>query len=431
MQEVKPDAADTASPNGFVSAFKERAPRLAMTYALGQASWPLIKKLRDWQMERSSYTITVDGSDEIYGDLHKWVLDQLPSKDRRSLLALSGRVDASDALPAETVKHDAGGKSPVPKVQLRYDGSRTQRVLLGQHKVEISVSSGTETAHNGKSVVLTFPKITLKVSSPQARDAVHEKLNDLLRQRHEVDRKPLLRIGNQWGSWRVHDNLPLRTMESVVLPEDQSDRLIKDVEHFLESEGEYKRRFIPWHRGHLYDGPAGTGKTSVAKAVAHHFGLDLWYIPLGDMRSGSDLLSLTSTIEPRSVLLLEDIDVFHAATQRDDDSEVTLSDLLNCLDGVASAPGVLVIMTTNRPEALDEAMIRPGRVDLRETFHLATTKQIGRLYKWFFESPWPTEEVKLDGGKLLSPADIVGIMHVNANDPMQAAREIMKRRGQR
>jgi len=70
--------------------------------------------------------------------------------------------------------------------------------------------------------------------------------------------------------------------------------------------------------------------------------------------------------------LLEDVDVFHSATERDDEgSGVTLSGLLNALDGIATPRGLLTVTTTNDPSALDVAVIRPGRVDLSEQFGYA------------------------------------------------------------
>ena len=73
----------------------------------------------------------------------------------------------------------------------------------------------------------------------------------------------------------------------------------------------------------------------------------------------------------------------HGAKTRNGDSNnegISLSGLLNAIDGVASHEGRVLIMTTNCPEALDDALIRPGRIDMRIDFTLATCDQICELF---------------------------------------------------
>lgn len=158
--------------------------------------------------------------------------------------------------------------------------------------------------------------------------------------------------------------------------------------YFLDSEADYLRRCVPWHRGHLYEGPPGTGKTSVARALASHFGMDIWYLPLADIAKDCDLLGVVNRIGPRSMLLLEDADVFHAATVRNDaDGGATLSGLLNALDGIATPHGLFTVLTTNTPEILDAAIVRAGRIDLTEHFQMADDAQVARLLSRWYGTP--------------------------------------------
>lgn len=64
---------------------------------------------------------------------------------------------------------------------------------------------------------------------------------------------------------------------------------------------------------------------------------------------------------------------------------VTFSGLLNALDGVASSEGRIIFMTTNHVETLDHALIRPGRVDLREYVGDATPSQIKKMFQRFYD----------------------------------------------
>ncbi|KAM0283400.1 hypothetical protein ACHAQH_002523 [Verticillium albo-atrum] len=70
----------------------------------------------------------------------------------------------------------------------------------------------------------------------------------------------------------------------------------------------------------------------------------------------------------------------------DDRKGISLSGLLNAIDGVASQEGRVLVMTTNHPEALDAALIRPGRVDLQVAFGNATSEQARELFERMYEA---------------------------------------------
>jgi chaperone BCS1 len=117
-----------------------------------------------------------------------------------------------------------------------------------------------------------------------------------------------------------------------------------------------------------------------------------------------NLSTLFAELPRRCVVLLEDIDsadLTHARqiqspSKSDQDEElnklkqskplppmvsrISLSALLNVIDGVASQEGRILIMTTNHAERLDDALIRPGRVDMRIKFELASSPMIKSLF---------------------------------------------------
>lgn len=405
-----------APASDLIATLREKAPRLAMGIAAGQLAWPAARMIHAKARERTTYTVKVPGSDDVYDELHEWVLGLLPPKEQRALVAWSSKrgylIEAPAGRPA--------APEP-PGLRLRYDGSRQQVITVAGHKVKVVVADGV----HGKEESSYFkpPEIVFTTSSAAGRDALLAEIRRVLSRSHERKRKPSFRMLGKWGDWEHLDDLPPRDLDSVILPAGQLERLTADVGRFLASEQDYLRRCIPWHRGHLYEGPPGTGKTSVARAIASHFGMDVWYLPLADVKKDGELLRVASRIGPRSMLLLEDIDVFHAATRRDDDADVTLSGLLNTLDGIATPHGLLTVLTTNSPEVLDHAVRRAGRVDLVEHFGLADTGQVRRLIgRWYERSAVIPGDIPGIGG--IAPADVVEACKRH-DDPARAIGELL------
>ncbi|RDA87599.1 hypothetical protein CP532_3941 [Ophiocordyceps camponoti-leonardi (nom. inval.)] len=211
----------------------------------------------------------------------------------------------------------------------------------------------------------------------------------------------------------------------------------------------YASRGIPLRRGYLFHGPPGTGKTSFSFALAGVFGIDIYVISLQDVNvTEEDLATLFTRLPRRCIVLLEDIDTAGlrrdvtdvvangvpkgkkqngsktkerkqtkdeseaSSSSTDSESEertrrrkrrdakkdgkskssststaegISLSGLLNAIDGVASHEGRVLIMTTNTPESLDPALVRPGRVDVQVAFTNASGVQAAELFRRMYE----------------------------------------------
>lgn len=177
-----------------------------------------------------------------------------------------------------------------------------------------------------------------------------------------------------------------RPFDSVVLEEGLAAKILGDVREFLNARTWYLDRGIPYRRGYLLYGPPGTGKTSFVQALAGLLDFNIAMLSLSQRGLNDDLLNhLLLNVPPRSIVLLEDADAaFSNRRQRDADgysgANVTYSGLLNALDGVASAEERIIFMTTNHIDRLDDALIRPGRIDM--TLHL------GNASEWQMEHLW-------------------------------------------
>ncbi|KAL5340122.1 BCS1 N terminal-domain-containing protein [Aspergillus crustosus] len=182
-----------------------------------------------------------------------------------------------------------------------------------------------------------------------------------------------------------------RPLDSVILDKGVKERIVEDVKDFLSSEKWYYDRGIPYRRGYLLYGPPGTGKSSFIQAVAGELNYDIALLNLSERGITDDRLNRLLTIVPkRTIVLLEDVDAAFSnrRTQTDEDgyrgSNVTFSGLLNALDGVASAEERIIFLTTNHVERLDEALVRPGRVDMTVRIGEVTRYQVISLWDRFY-----------------------------------------------
>jgi len=191
-----------------------------------------------------------------------------------------------------------------------------------------------------------------------------------------------------------------RPFDSVVLQEGLAENVLSDVQEFLDARTWYLDRGIPYRRGYLLYGPPGTGKTSFVQALAGKLDFNIAMLSLSQRGLNDDLLNhLLLNVPPRTIVLLEDADAaFSNRRQTDSDgysgANVTYSGLLNALDGVASAEERVIFMTTNHIDRLDDALVRPGRVDMTVHLDNATEWQMERLWERFYAEQDPTGEGK-------------------------------------
>ncbi|KAI9928893.1 hypothetical protein MW887_001286 [Aspergillus wentii] len=200
-------------------------------------------------------------------------------------------------------------------------------------------------------------------------------------------------IYNSWGTeWRPFGHpRRKRPLESVILDEGVKERIVADVQDFVGSGKWYYDRGIPYRRGYLLYGPPGTGKSSFIQALAGELDYDIAILNLSERGLTDDRLNHLLTIVPnRTLVLLEDVDAAFSnrRTQTDSDgyrgANVTFSGLLNALDGVASAEERILFLTTNHVERLDEALVRPGRVDMTVRLGEVSRYQVGCLWDRFY-----------------------------------------------
>ncbi|POG67368.1 hypothetical protein GLOIN_2v1648549 [Rhizophagus irregularis DAOM 181602=DAOM 197198] len=220
-------------------------------------------------------------------------------------------------------------------------------------------------------------------------------------------------IYTSWGpEWRQF-GLPRkrRFLNSVILDKGIKERILQDVKEFINNDKWYNERGIPYRRGYLLYGPPGSGKSSFIQALAGELEYNICIMNLSERGLTDDRLThLLSNAPERSIMLLEDIEY---------QSMVTFSGLLNALDGVASSEERIIFMTTNHVELLDKALIRPGRIDVKELLGDASEYQIKTMFLRFYEgeNKLAEEFVQKVKDKKISMAQLQGHFVFHKNYP--------------
>ena len=251
-----------------------------------------------------------------------------------------------------------------------------------------------------------------------------------------------------------------KTFNSLFFPEKKD--LLKLLDAFHAGTGRFAVRGSPKKLGVLLHGPPGTGKTSLIKALAARLDRNIVSISLGSIRTNQELMDAVMDLKynvadadvsvrltfKQTIFVLEDVDAAstvvhkrssstpepvappHAPADKDgdpmkalleclfagDDKAVSgpamawgaakpvtdrldLSGILNVLDGVVDTPDRILVMTTNHPERLDPALIRPGRVDVRLRLgYVQQTEARQMVEHYVLRRPMePQEAVAFDG----------------------------------
>jgi len=201
--------------------------------------------------------------------------------------------------------------------------------------------------------------------------------------------------------WQMAGSRDSRSIDSVIINKDQLNGILSSIDKFMNSKDLYKQRGIPYKLNVLFTGEPGTGKTSLIMAIAAHLKRSVYFINLQSMDDDEKLLYAVSNVPRDAVILIEDIDAVDCTSKRENSSvqnttgtlvakssntKVSLSCLLNILDGVLAHEGRMLFMTTNYEDKLDSAILRSGRVDIKEYIGMLHHDEIRRFYLKFFDN---------------------------------------------
>ena len=173
-----------------------------------------------------------------------------------------------------------------------------------------------------------------------------------------------------------------------VAGEDEAKENLQEIVNYLHDPSKYKEIGASMPKGILLVGPPGTGKTMLAKAVAGEANVPFFSISGSEFvemfvgMGASKVRELFSQAKEKApcIVFIDEIDAIGqkrssgSAYGGNDEREQTLNQLLTEMDGFEGNNGVIILAATNRPEALDPALTRPGRFDRRVPVELPDLK---------------------------------------------------------
>ena len=182
---------------------------------------------------------------------------------------------------------------------------------------------------------------------------------------------------NQKGFWDYLFKNPKREVDTVFIG--GKNEILADLDEFFASEKDYLYFGHPYKRNYLFYGPPGNGKTSFINAIAGKYNLTIYLISFSVNITDEIFKKLISGLNKNSLLVMEDIDVLFQSGSGGGGGggggkNITMSTILNTLDGLARKNRIICIMSTNHFDVLTDVFKRPGRLDMLVEFKNADKK---------------------------------------------------------
>ena len=170
-------------------------------------------------------------------------------------------------------------------------------------------------------------------------------------------------------SWILRGSVSVKTWDKIFIENDIYNSIVNYIESFKKAEILFNKMEVTYKLGILLYGPPGTGKTSIAKTIAETFTSSIYIVNMAyfSPEVAQSIKNIAASRNSLTVFLLEDIDYIFGKRENDrtPEEKANGNTLLQLLDGADSQSNTVFIATTNHIEALDPAIIRDGRFDLK------------------------------------------------------------------
>ena len=259
----------------------------------------------------------------------------------------------------------------------------------GEARYRIGIGKGTHFFfHRGRFYWFSKEHLASEGSEKQKEEIVvttfgfsqnsFESLIDIFNKPTATDKTIVnVRDGREWVEF---GRLTKRDINTFCMNRNIRFDIIEKIQTFIDSREWYLKKGFTHKISMLFFGPPGTGKTTLVKLLAHYFSRQIYILDLSACTNNS-LPGTLASVKPGSIILVEDVDQTGRAVRNrkkdaggdpaalsvssvfDEMSPLTMSGVLNAIDGVVGLDNVIIIYTSNHPEDLDPAIRRKARMD--------------------------------------------------------------------
>jgi len=372
-------------------------------------------------IRRVKFTLFFDERDDFYIFFNRWLENNHKGKLRNAQIKTTEDSQLATDIPVSS--DITSSKEEEEKKDKYYIIQKNDSFWIWYNGRPIYVEKNQEKLEQAKDIS-TILYNSYILSGYLSKNAMLNLIDNVMsyKNKKKSNNSFQVRISN-YSDWRYAGENIGRSINSVIIDKEVKSNLIRDISEFQGLESWYYEKGISYSRGYLFYGLHGSGKSSLIKAIASYFNLNLHYLSITrNEMSDSCLLSLFSSIQKsKPLLVVEDIDTIFNGRENITKSGITFSGFLNCIDGLFSKSGLIIIFTTNHIEKLDPALIRPGRIDVRIELSLPTLESLEEYFNIFFNKPL---NIVLNEKINISMAEIQNICIENKNDYLLAKKTI-------
>ena len=375
-------------------------------------------KILNFIKTQATSTLTINSQDYIYYDILRWITDVGLHRFTRTFNVNNNRFGSGGHWNGELYEYE----------KIFSLGYGVHWVFWNKNLLWFSreIESANQSEYTKERINITI--------LGRSQKSIHKLLKDVAEYMKEFKKPNELNVYcNHDRGWIPLSTVSKRPLDSVIIERDKKQIILNEISNFISTKAWYIERGIPYHLGILLKGPPGTGKSSLIKGLCSYFDRHLYLLNLKGMTDDS-LLKILSEVPENSVVVIEDIDACDVSLSRKEKekmppkilSSLTISGLLNALDGITSAENRILIATTNHPEKLDSALLRPGRIDLEIEIGYMTRDSLEEYLCRFYKN------FKLDPHLILrdeiAPCVVQQLVLTNKEDPKKVIEALTVKR---
>lgn len=351
-------------------------------------------------------SLTINANVEYYDYLYCYLKDNNYKQISATILTHSGKVYYDP--------FSATGRSTVKTNKLKYEiGTGLHIYVKDWYKIICIYNSGYNREVGNYSITLYFP-----FGNESSINKFEKEIRKYLNSNNNSISVKIMSGDSYRVDW-LSLYLKKINYEDIVLPDKDKENIIIDIENFYSEENKqfYNKISKKFHRGYLFWGIPGTGKTSLISLIASHFDMKIYTFNISNLYSTTIIQKAITSIPGKSIVLFEDIDrydlfnkekkktnaekstkdksnpLFDIDASPNKNSFVSYNNMLQILDGIYTPEDCIIILTCNNINDIDDVFLRSGRIDYNIEFKYASKEQARKMFKLFFSDHNESEDV--------------------------------------